>query len=272
MQTLLSQIKQLPDELQALQETILSTQKRSLHIALELAQKEDYKASKVGGKPYLPLDYAYPLDKQGEPMEFLAQINFDEIEEGLEGYPTTGILQFFISLEDWGLDFDDPLKSDIKVIYHEQLTDAMQTIFPLLDELRAGGDSPIGKESYNMHFSPKVEVLPFTDFRYYKIEGKHYLPYIPFASLNKAKAEELEEAYIDTFDSSGHKLGGYAYFTQTDPRVYDHQEYTELLLQIDSDDSADILWGDAGVANFFIRKEDLEKRDFSQILYSWDCH
>lgn len=27
----------------------------------------------------------------------------------------------------------------------------------------------------------------------------------------------------------------------------------------------------AGVANFFINQKDLEKRDFSRILYNWDC-
>ncbi len=32
-----------------------------------------------------------------------------------------------------------------------------------------------------------------------------------------------------------------------------------------------ILWGDAGVGNFFINREDLKRRDFSKILYNWDC-
>ena len=29
--------------------------------------------------------------------------------------------------------------------------------------------------------------------------------------------------------------------------------------------------GDMGVANFFISPEDLEKRDFSHVLFYWDC-
>ena len=32
-----------------------------------------------------------------------------------------------------------------------------------------------------------------------------------------------------------------------------------------------ILWGDCGVANFFISRTDLEKLDFSRVLYNWDC-
>ena len=32
-----------------------------------------------------------------------------------------------------------------------------------------------------------------------------------------------------------------------------------------------IMWGTMGVANFFIRKEDLEKENFEEVLYNWDC-
>jgi uncharacterized protein YwqG len=47
----------------------------------------------------------------------------------------------------------------------------------------------------------------------------------------------------------------------------------ELLLQIDSSEAEadEICWGDVGVGNFFIRREDLRNRDFSKVLYTWDC-
>ena len=32
-----------------------------------------------------------------------------------------------------------------------------------------------------------------------------------------------------------------------------------------------VMWGDVGVANFFIKKEDLERMDFSDVFYTWDC-
>ncbi|WP_368500184.1 DUF1963 domain-containing protein [Kingella sp. (in: b-proteobacteria)] len=48
-----------------------------------------------------------------------------------------------------------------------------------------------------------------------------------------------------------------------------------MLLQLDSDAGDDgidkVLWGDAGVANFFITPEDLQLRDFSHVLFTWDC-
>ena len=59
----------------------------------------------------------------------------------------------------------------------------------------------------------------------------------------------LDEFY-ETASGFGHKVGGYPGFTQEDPRTYVDQEHTVLLLQIDSDDEVDMLWGDCGIANF----------------------
>lgn len=30
------------------------------------------------------------------------------------------------------------------------------------------------------------------------------------------------------------------------------------------------MWGDFGVANFFISKDDLKNKNFTKILYNWD--
>lgn len=42
---------------------------------------------------------------------------------------------------------------------------------------------------------------------------------------------------------------------------------------MDTDDvnGMDIMWGDCGVANFFIHPDDLKNKDFSKVLYNWDC-
>ena len=67
---------------------------------------------------------------------------------------------------------------------------------------------------------------------------------------------------------------GYPSFTQEDPRTED-SPFDTLLLQIDSmrgeENNYSILWGDCGVANFFIAQSDLENLDFSRVLYNWDC-
>jgi uncharacterized protein YwqG len=83
----------------------------------------------------------------------------------------------------------------------------------------------------------------------------------------------IYEEYENLFRAAGHKLGGYPYFAQQDPREfepYQGEEYI-LLFQMDTDDDAWIMWGDCGVANFFITKQDLEKENFSRVCYHWDC-
>ena len=76
---------------------------------------------------------------------------------------------------------------------------------------------------------------------------------------------------MDTlFYSIGHKIGGYAYFTQSDPREYDENKIDDLLvLQIDSDD--EIMFGDSGVMNVFLNANDLKTSDFTKAYFNWDC-
>jgi uncharacterized protein YwqG len=81
--------------------------------------------------------------------------------------------------------------------------------------------------------------------------------------LNDDEADE----FYDYADNCGSKVGGYAFFTQSDSR--DVTQDWVLLLQLDSD--AHIMWGDCGVANWFIRREDLIARQFNRILFTWDC-
>ena len=86
--------------------------------------------------------------------------------------------------------------------------------------------------------------------------------------------EERDQDYLyDQLQSTGHRLLGYPCFEQYDPRG-ENSPYDTLLFQLDSDWTEDddyVMWGDAGVGNFFIRREDLENRDFSRIFYTWDC-
>ena len=67
--------------------------------------------------------------------------------------------------------------------------------------------------------------------------------------------DEVMDELNDLFTLIPCQIGGYPFFTQYDPRQEDNNEV--LLFQLDSQDH--ILWGDSGVGNFFISKEDLIK-------------
>jgi uncharacterized protein YwqG len=44
-----------------------------------------------------------------------------------------------------------------------------------------------------------------------------------------------------------------------------------LLLQIDSDDFCEMMWGDCGMLYFWIRKEDLAARNFDDVWMILQC-
>ena len=82
--------------------------------------------------------------------------------------------------------------------------------------------------------------------------------------------EEDKKIGEKLFDG-GHKIGGFPNFTQSDVREIG--DYEILLLQIDSEgtEKNEIMWGDCGIANFFIREKDLKELNFEKVIYNWDC-
>lgn len=228
--------------------------------------------SKIGGTPYWPNDLNYPVDDSGNTMVFLAQINFAEITENLDDFPAEGILQFFASNDElYGLQFIDKhndLKSHLKahgkfrVIYHRKLTDASDELMQKPPEIT--GDFAAVHGSAKISFR-KINDLPDpTDYRFQKRVLDRPLSDNLFARLEQKLG-----------DASKHKLGGYASFIQEDPRGYIAPNDDWLLLfQLDTDanDHVEIMWGDSGIANFFIQKKDLLALNFDRVWYNWDCH
>lgn len=259
----------LPKEFKPYRKQIEDTVRPYIRVSLK-KDSTKISQSKFLGNPYLPKSVEHPKDSKGKPMILLAQLNFGEMP-ALEHMPAHGILQFFISAEDElsGLNCDSPTQqSDFRVLYHSEVMDddsLLITDFSYLDQLNM--DCVPIREELSLSFQIEYEPVSYRDFRF-----DEWL-----SELTKPDDNELDlgEFYNDTFTSdTGHKIGGYPFFTQTDPRDYDQtlQEHEILLLQIDSDDDMGILWGDSGVANFFIKKEDLKKLDFSNVVYNWDCY
>jgi len=225
--------------------------------------------SKFGHYPKLPAGFAYPKGEAGDYLYPLAQINFKEVP-ALPGYPSSGLLQFYISVHDdvFGIDFENnQSQKNFRVLYFEEHeVENHQTDFSFLQEVMKMDTSPVYKP-HALSFSVNEEFIGLGDVRY-ENTGSRIIQQI--IDKHPGIKEELEESLYDEFSSGGHKIGGYAFFTQEDPRLDDEikQDYI-VLLQIDSDD--EIMWGDSGVANFFIHPDDLAKKDFSKVMYNWDC-
>ncbi|MBM7702088.1 DUF1963 domain-containing protein [Metabacillus iocasae] len=166
-----------------------------------------------------------------------------------------------------GLDFDIPTKqANFRVIYHsEVITDLSKLMndFSFMDELDL--DSFPIQHEMKLSFKMDEEPVSMTDFQ------SEPLP----IDFDESVSEDLVlwDVYEEAFSGDGSKIGGYGFFTQQDPRSYGkkYKGHSVMLLQIDSDDDA-IIWGDSGVANFFITQEDLKSRNFTNVLYNWDCY
>lgn len=281
----------IPSSLTAFADKIRSTARNALNLKLRPAQDLLPWQSKVGGMPYLPLLAEYPKSTGGAPLKLLAQVNFSEAPQ-LCGFPEKGILQFFIDPSDeflgMGSDFDHIGQNLFRVQYFEdfeQDTSKLQAEVPFHIDGQKIVDIISEKESpffwpleadcqLAMEFEPFQQHMTANDYRLgTEIFGCD--PNLAWHEQYGAHAQLFDD-YEEHFRGKGHQIGGYPFFTQQDPRSTnpDFRGY-ELLLQLDSEffesNNVGICWGDMGVGGFFIRPEDLEKRDFSRVMYNWDC-
>lgn len=264
------------------------SKKCAYKLTVDTSRKPTLSDTKFGGTPYWDLSREYPVSSKGEKLLLLAQINLSDVRD-CGKLPDKGLLQFFIGMDDvYGMDFDNYISNDtFRVVYHESIDEGVTEesvlalgiptsvnqaddgdfLFPMTGELAvniAKTEVSVGTEDFEydkfMHkAAEELEIKILDDETFFCI-----LP------------EEVSDKEFDAQRNTGHWLFGYAYFTQNDPREYmtDLQDYV-LLFQMDSDFAGgkpyEILWGDSGVGNFFIKLEDLRKLDFSKVMYNWDC-
>ena len=260
---------ELSAELEQFRDKIESTVKPFIQIIPQLDTDLNWWQSKLGGLPYLPHNCQYPRDDQGNPLFLLAQINLEEMPY-LEDFPEHGILQFYIANENaYGIDWKSPTQQPgFRCWYFPEVSKSeadLVTDFSFLSQSQPDYLPFSLNTSCSLQFQKQIAPVGITDYEFKTLLGDHFL-----AQFGDKK-EAIWEEYVAKFPSDGHKIGGYAYFTQEDPRLNQEEQYL-LLLQIDSDDSVDIMWGDGGVGNFFIKPADLAKQDFSKVFYNWDCH
>ena len=240
----------------------------------EKTKKECYKVTvvdgevgilddKLGGNPYLPVGEEYPKDKSGEYMPLLLQVNLKNVD--LKGYPKKGILEIFT---DKALNW--PCEYAIK--YFEEGLE-YQTEFPEIDVSKY-----ILNTSFKIELEKTIAHMPIGDYRFNdvlcsaanELFGCSYTDYF-----------DLEEFFGDSkwFDSFYEKLnnpgiviGGYADFTQTDPRDYELENKDECLFKLDSNYDYDVFYiGDSGILFALISQEDIEECKFEEAVVDWDC-
>jgi uncharacterized protein YwqG len=227
-------------------------------------------ASRLGGAPDLPASISWPRNEDG-PLSFIAQVNLADVAayepEGV--LPSDGLLSFFydaVTQSAWGFDPADHGSAAIIYTPARIVTDHR---VPPADLAEDGVFQALG-------LRPQAE-LTFAPWESFDVE-----------SLGMSRDEGF--AYADLFDSEDatiHRLLGHPDPVQGDMQVEcqlvtnglycgDSTGYQDprakelrggaaewrLLLQIDSQDEAGMMWGDVGRIYYWIKHADLLRRDW----------
>ncbi len=255
-------------------------------------EKPNLFQSKFGGVPYLPKNVEVPKNKENQQLTLLAQINIEELPKN-NIYPMKeGILQFWILNDDvLGLDYDPHLGDGFKIIYYKEIDksvteeEVLEKYKPYKDEdsyFPIEGEFSLSFKLTDGYFSDSND--DFREIVDREMKKFHDENKDKYSDILKIYDKENQLNYWEIWDileedkeigerlfGAGHKIGGFPNFTQSDIREVG--DYEILLLQIDREGTVknEIMWGDCGIANFFIRKKDLKKLNFDRAIYNWDC-
>lgn len=228
--------------------------------------------SKLGGKAYHLEDEEYPISCiTNEPLDFLVQINFEDLMEN-NYFPKTGMLQFFINI-DYSFEKDDLpflVKYVNRVIYDENKID-----FDLDDDYDDDDDYEIiEEEEIDFHNMIQEEIKIYFEAAEDKVNPTA-LEWDEFKKNNEIREEFSVEELKDMLDEDSFeitrstKLLGYPDNFDDDIRLSNpkYQDYI-LLLQLHPSGGY-LIREDEGSICWFIHPDDLKKLDFSKVICSF---
>ena len=181
----------------------------------------------------------------------------------------------------YGLDLNNPCSNDNKrVLYYPTITEALP-IGDFIDDYTFDDENlPFNSgKQFALHFKKDTESISLEEraatqlfFEKWNEAFSTQITTIDefFEEVPNDICEEINASLLK--EPTGHKIGGYPYFIEYDPRE-ENDPHTLLLLQIDIDnvEGEEICWGNGGgVANFFISPEDLKNYKFDDVLFHWE--
>jgi uncharacterized protein YwqG len=247
----------------------------------------------LGGSPLLPEELEWPTWDGHGPLTFIGAIDCGALPaKDLDiPLPEDGALLFFYfdgqiddsaeELEDWTPATDT-----------EKATLGARVLYVPADAEMAERAAPEPLGAYGRILLGGDLIATEPDFDHPAFRAAFGDPYDP-ASPHSALAGDDFDAAVDEVSegrSPNHQIAGYTSPVQGSVEneaaraaypVKDEQalgaraalaEQLVLLAQIDSDDSNEMSWGDAGVLYWLIRRDDLAARRFDTALFTWQSH
>jgi len=234
--------------------------------ALRLSQSETMTNTKLGGKPYVKdASFQWPCI-DNEPLAFIAQLDLAELAAilSIDWLPTTGILLFFYDVETMpsGLEVND--NELWKVIYFEQSNTEAEFPTNLIEEFQF--------ESIYLE-AIKIKQLPS--------QQRDEVIALNLSTSQQAAYDELCDREIG--DQPAHQVSGFPDCIQDDNMELECQQLNSqnekfdindwrLLLQLDTDENAEMIWGDCGTLYFWIREQDAKNYAFDKVRLILQCY
>lgn len=227
-------------------------------------------ATRLGGTPDFPQGRIWP-ERQGTALPFIAQINLSEVASYASGHllPVSGMLYFFFHvdafLETWPRD-----RGTWSVLYERSTPSALQRI--------AIPETVARKRRYQPSAVTFVTETTLPDYSQYDYTSLQRLGLLNPLTDEEELAYHYVQAQLAQRSKAQRHIPIHRLLGHADPVQWDMQsELTEggrdwqLLLQVDSDATPDMDWGDTGRIYYWIRKQHLLLCDFSQVQLILQC-
>ena len=255
-------------------------------VRLEATTGSDDAVGRLGGAPALPADSEWPVWEEHGPLSFIASIDCARLPAAALDIdlPTAGTLLFFY--------FDGQLDDGDALVLAEDRESwaGARVLYVPSDEEVAERGAPTGLKPYPVvPLAARVEMTA-TEPWHPSVRAA----FAPDTSLgNRYDHPVCSQEFIDAlweFDNEvGHRIGGHAHSLQNpveieiaeavldgkaswdDPRLSEEAGNWVLLAQFDSENAADMMWGDVGTLYWLMRPKDLAERRFERAMFTWQC-
>ncbi|NOQ34298.1 MAG: DUF1963 domain-containing protein [Methylococcaceae bacterium] len=248
---------------------------------LRLSKSETITKSKLGGKPCVDEpSFQWPYVDE-VPLAFLAQLDLAELNAAfrIDWLPATGSLLFFYDVETmpWGFEPED--NQLWQVIYLAQAE----------TEINFPNDLPQEFQFDGVYLTAiKSEQLPSLERAEAKALNLNEQQAIAYEELSdRGLGEEPSHqvsGYPDSVQTDGMELecqlvsnglsldDGSAYQSEKAKKLEAGASDWRLLFQLDTDEDADMMWGDCGTLYFWIKEQDARAGDFSKTWLILQCY
>lgn len=266
-------------------------------VRLDHAQPGELVAAQLGGAPMLPIN-TWPVWPGHGPLSHIISLDCSKLAPLLPrlGLPESGLLSFFYfdgqfddhraTVGSW----DATTQAGSRTLWFDADAQTPPELAPVLTQ------PPTGLKPFPAIPLTPIPTLTWPIWEHVELRrlwAAHGLEQ-PMPGVPPEPVDALYDAIRQRHNGHpSHQVGGHALPEQSavemdlaaaalhrsgvaeidyeSPEFEAHERGWKLLLQVDTDDDADMMWGDVGKLYFLIQPADLEAGNFGDVGFTWQC-